>query len=412
MTTGNPKFSPDVKSPRRLLWDQARAEVDQIADPTGRGIDEGIKETIVALNVNGISTAASCEGHTDSEDFGQRPWPWVLVQAPNEPAERFEGELEAIRLAAAARKMTVSEFTHQEEYWEIVRQVSENPLTTEYQEWEKKNEELRQFVSRLLTEFYKDRKTKEDIRLKTSDEPYPHYGEFDLTSVTERGLIMSFLSKGLSDNERKELQEKLPARQQEMRDFADFLKRRFFSQAGEAHPSLLRGFEQREERNRRWADIRKKIEAIPDIDPGIIEAVTAFNAVGLKTDNSCEGHLDHGRNAPWITLKETEQREARALLEKFYEKRKVADNVKIVAEEVDEDIGYFFVHNGGRDFFYPLGSSHDKGTEDEYLSGIERDQEALGDEGLLALRVRLETYRAEFNAFAQYLEDLFLQGKL
>lgn len=38
------------------------------------------------------------------------------------------------------------------------------------------------------------------------------------------------------------------------------------------------------------------------IDPGIFASVVVFNALGFHTQQSCEGHLDHGKPAPWITF--------------------------------------------------------------------------------------------------------------
>ena len=38
------------------------------------------------------------------------------------------------------------------------------------------------------------------------------------------------------------------------------------------------------------------------IDPGIMHAVVAFNAVGICTNASCEGHMDHGAAYPWIDI--------------------------------------------------------------------------------------------------------------
>lgn len=38
------------------------------------------------------------------------------------------------------------------------------------------------------------------------------------------------------------------------------------------------------------------------IDSGILETVIALNILGITTNQSCEGHLDHGRPYPWITF--------------------------------------------------------------------------------------------------------------
>lgn len=56
------------------------------------------------------------------------------------------------------------------------------------------------------------------------------------------------------------------------------------------------------EREKRWEESISKIKKIPDIDPDIFDAVVACNAMGIHTDNSCSGHLDHGRNAPSIHI--------------------------------------------------------------------------------------------------------------
>jgi len=53
--------------------------------------------------------------------------------------------------------------------------------------------------------------------------------------------------------------------------------------------------------------IRKEVEQITDglgmpIDKGIKEAVAIFNAVGLYTSDSCDGHIDRGIPNLWIEI--------------------------------------------------------------------------------------------------------------
>ena len=38
------------------------------------------------------------------------------------------------------------------------------------------------------------------------------------------------------------------------------------------------------------------------IDGGILETVIVLNILDITTSQSCEGHLDHGRPYPWVTL--------------------------------------------------------------------------------------------------------------
>ena len=66
-------------SPANQLWQEVSDKMSQIRDGLGKRIDPGIVETVVALNVLGIPTVASCEGHLE---WGCAS-PWVDV----EPAE-------------------------------------------------------------------------------------------------------------------------------------------------------------------------------------------------------------------------------------------------------------------------------------------------------------------------------------
>jgi hypothetical protein len=197
-----------------------------MADAMGVGIDEGIKETIVAFNVSGISTSASCEGHYEGKG-DHRPWPWVAVAAPDEPEERFVGEMQVFQNASMAHGVSLEELRrgHPEElYWEVQKQVSRGLVTPEYQEWEKQNKELHAKITKLIDEFYKDREIDEDARLQAGENDG---GQFEVSS--EKGLLVKFLDNELTNEERKNLLDKLPRRQKEMQDFTAFLKARFFT---------------------------------------------------------------------------------------------------------------------------------------------------------------------------------------
>jgi hypothetical protein len=58
-------------------------------------------------------------------------------------------------------------------------------------------------------------------------------------------------------------------------------------------------------KNQAWEDLQKHFARVIDgygtkIDPGIMDAVVSFNAVGINTTASCEGHLNWGNAYPWI----------------------------------------------------------------------------------------------------------------
>ncbi len=63
-------------------WEEAEAFVRRIIDGQGCPVDEGITETVVALNLLGLHTCQSCEGHLDDG----WPYPWVDFETDEFPA--------------------------------------------------------------------------------------------------------------------------------------------------------------------------------------------------------------------------------------------------------------------------------------------------------------------------------------
>jgi hypothetical protein len=69
-----------------LGWSEVEEKFKHVADRLGRPIDDGIFNTVVALNVLGISTRMSCEGHLDHG----LPYPWVGIEYQTQPATKQE----------------------------------------------------------------------------------------------------------------------------------------------------------------------------------------------------------------------------------------------------------------------------------------------------------------------------------
>ena len=58
----------------------------------------------------------------------------------------------------------------------------------------------------------------------------------------------------------------------------------------------------------RWNELEEQFKHVTDalgkpIDAGIFQTVVAFNALGVSTIMSCEGHVDHGLPYPWIDVR-------------------------------------------------------------------------------------------------------------
>src|ERR1019366_1216693 len=81
---------------KRKTWLQMLEKIERVRDALGFLIDTNIRETIVALNLSGMPTSASCEGHTDRG----RGAPWITVEAQGRPRERFVGEDEIFQRTA------------------------------------------------------------------------------------------------------------------------------------------------------------------------------------------------------------------------------------------------------------------------------------------------------------------------
>jgi hypothetical protein len=201
--------------------------------------------------------------------------------------------------------------------------------------------------------------------------------------------------------------------------------------------------------------IIKKVDKITaalgmPMDEGIKEAVIMFNAVGLYTSASCEGHLDHGIPAPWIHIgapnepkeqfigeneiyrkvagkynlkigevrrgynieawdeagrelvknEETKEykrwrkenkkllKKAKKFLEEFYKNRKVEPDIKLEIEIFGN--GSFRIHNGGK--YY-------KSVND--LSRKEKRE----------VKKMLKKFREEMNAFTEFLKNKYFSTR-
>jgi len=158
---------------KHILWEKQIALLDRIEG--WPPIDGNIKETIAALNINGIPTLASCGGHMLQERHtGDTPYPWVLISSQNREGENLShGALQS-----------------------------------------------------LLVEFYKGRQTEDDIRLEVSGD---NHGQISLASAINEDLLERLAEGKLTQKEKEGFIEKLPHRQKEMEDFGQFLKSRFFA---------------------------------------------------------------------------------------------------------------------------------------------------------------------------------------
>ena len=199
-----------------------------MGDRLGKGIDEGIKETVVTFNLLGLNTTASCEGHPGREKRAV-PSPWVDVEATNKPETRWVDEEQIWE--STAKKYAVS--VEDVKTWktrkislEAFNEMEKKGETKEFGKWLKQTRLLRQKLQKYLDEFYKDRQALPEFKLCVSP--------FDVATFrVEGGRLIYFGPKKNWDYPKNKDEEKawdsiLKKRQTEMTAFTDFLKNKYF----------------------------------------------------------------------------------------------------------------------------------------------------------------------------------------
>lgn len=208
--------------------EKARKEIDDVADGLEYAIDEKIKNVTVALNVMGLPTEQSCQGHYGEEGEGHGMGaPWVSISAPNEPRFRFNKEEEIIEKVARKYGATFEDVERcivVEAYNEAINEASDYGESGEYKEWDKKNIELQKKVRSLLDEFYNNRKEPKEARIEVEE----GVGYARLYSGEKDFIPISELKN--SEQEKEEHEQRLEDYQKEMDEFGDFLLDKYLNE--------------------------------------------------------------------------------------------------------------------------------------------------------------------------------------
>jgi len=180
-----------------------------VGDGAGFGIEAGIKPVVIMLNALGFITTASCEGHADGWSKGV---PWV-----------------ALELAENLPMITTSE---------------------EAEERERGLATLHIRILELLKSFYRERRVNYESMLRPSEQAF----SIHISAIATEAF------NALPEDERLA---QLPAHQEEMHAFADFLKTTF-AQGDNPAPAQIEAVEE---------SIRKLSEPDADLTPTELEAL-------------------------------------------------------------------------------------------------------------------------------------------
>lgn len=212
----------DKVNKKQQNWENIRGQIEEWRDALGKPIDEKIKDSIIAFNALEIPTGASCEGHLDSG----YPVPWIDVEAPGKPRERFVGEKEFFQKIADKYGISLEEVVRGDNEKAWVEAMNgpyyENDETPEYKKWRGKMTELELRAGNLLEEFYKNRQVSEDLKLEIDK------GGAGVFRIHNGGKDYE-PSYRMSEEQKKGLDERLKHYRVEMEEFTKFLKEKYFS---------------------------------------------------------------------------------------------------------------------------------------------------------------------------------------
>ncbi len=233
----NPKILKEKK------WEEEKIIVDNITDRLGMHIDDGIKDTVIALRLLGFETTQSHEGKIDRVAY-----PYVDIST-SKTLEQYEArrntyktqEYKDIEHQIDIIRKEINELQESDYQKYLLLEEEENKLFEKLDDLaiedkiynpeidndedlktlktqiRKEDLETKNHLQILLDEFYQD-KTRDDISLIVLK-----YSPFGITRISNEGL-------DLQETEQDEIakKERLLAFQKEMFDFTEFLKRKYF----------------------------------------------------------------------------------------------------------------------------------------------------------------------------------------
>jgi hypothetical protein len=207
-----------INSSRQEMWDKMSYEVNHWVDGIGHPIDKEIKETVIALNLLGIKTTASCEGHADHGTL----YPWVDINNITPEIEKIIQEFSDIQeqfLNEEIRLKTKYPSLSFKDLYEITEAKKLKKLNNKrhsiIESLTRARVNCLEPLNQLLSEFYQNRKSIYDNILIVSRDSLCR-----LHSVgADKQTIRSQKEQSLYLKEYKE----------EMRAFTIFLKQKFMN---------------------------------------------------------------------------------------------------------------------------------------------------------------------------------------
>ncbi len=205
------------------LWRAMEKDVELWVDALGEGLDEGIKNTVIVLNLLGFKTSQSCEGHLD---WGL-PYPWVDFQITSDQAEALDKKLLNIYQKIEAKMADLQKKYPELHMRDIIDKddAESKQLRDLYTKMHAITPKLDRAAKsallplyKLLETFYKTKSAHYDLVIHIHEE-----------SHAKIFRIYSLGGSWQTARDEPEKAEKLKKYQQEMNDFTNYLIDYFFS---------------------------------------------------------------------------------------------------------------------------------------------------------------------------------------
>lgn len=120
-------------------WNQKRLQIDAIVDALGTPIDEGIKDTVVALQISGVQTTSSHEGK-----LHRYPIPYVDIESYEAAALLDSYSSECEQLMSPQERGLINERNVLLERWRLIDDYADP-------EYIKINERIEEIIDKLNT---------------------------------------------------------------------------------------------------------------------------------------------------------------------------------------------------------------------------------------------------------------------
>ncbi|MEI6810472.1 MAG: hypothetical protein WCK60_00270 [Candidatus Nomurabacteria bacterium] len=228
LSLGNNETSLEKKQQK---WDEKMAEMVK-PDTYGYVLDEGIRETVVALQLLGFNTTQSDQGN-----YGNSPW--VEVKGVT-PEYFYKGEKELRVSTMLQLGISPDEVDERSQFFNKEKQVdleegvrkklmNDNaPYTEEYKKWREETLILAERLEKIIKEFYlSPQKSTEPSNLHVYVQfPYRTHNHPPYIQDTPFLKVKTSSNENLSEEERKQL---VAQAKNEMIQFTEFLKDRYFT---------------------------------------------------------------------------------------------------------------------------------------------------------------------------------------